>query len=482
MQLIFFDWQMISFKKISRPLFPLYFFLACFISFGQVHKPSSLKEKVIANGTLFQVNIDKSFQEIDNLLQQAVQTNDSLSELKLLERKCLYYYNKEDVNGLVVACEVLKKKAVGYENANAQAMAYVYLAETLSMNGLQDRAIEELDKALKALDKVKEKNLKYIHTKANVLISQGNIYNEKGEPGKAVEKLLIAIKSYDEIKDPGEVRKIQYLNYANLASIYARIDLDSAYLYVQKSINFKPGNYPDDDRMMGSNYLVLGKVSQEKRDNKQALEYYLKAEGISLKRGESLNMAELYDCIISVYSVMNETEKVNEYKHKLKEHELITLKSKYNSLHKVMENANSETSSADNTTIWIIALGATVLLPVGWFINNKSKGKKALKSNPVPIEDKYQQLLKMIKADDPSYLFHFEELYPDFKTKILGIEPSLTLSDIEFCILLKLNFSTKKIAQLKFLEVRSVQNKKYRIRKKLNIPQEVNIYNWFSEV
>lgn len=470
---------MISCTKNLRSLFLILILLIDFISFGQDQKQPLIKEKVLANGQLFQVNIDKAFQEIDNLLKEAIEVSDSLSELKLLERKCLYYYNKEDVDNLVISCKILQKKSIEYKNANSQAMSHVYLAETLSMNALHDRAIEELDKALKALEKVKDKNLKYIYTKANVLISQGNIYNDKQEPKKAAEKLMMAIKNYNEIKDPEEVQKIQYLNYANLASIYTNINLDSAYAYAQKSISLKPKTYPDDDRMMGLNYLVLGKVSQDRKEDQKALGYYLKAEEISSKRGESLNIDELYNSIITVYTSLKKTEKVNEYKHKLKEHELTVLKSKYNSLHKVIENNTIEVSGFNNNVIWIMLSGLGIIIGLsGWLLYKK----KNLKSNTISVEDKYEQLLKMIKSDDPAFIFHFEDMYPDFKNKLISIDPNLSLSDIEFCILLKLNLSTKKIAQLKFLEVRTVQNKKYRIRKKLNIPQEVNIYNWFAEI
>lgn len=77
-----------------RPVFNILCLLTSFISSGQVQKPISIKEKVLSNGKLFQVNIDKDFLEIDPLMKEAVEAGDSLSELKLLERKRLYYYNK----------------------------------------------------------------------------------------------------------------------------------------------------------------------------------------------------------------------------------------------------------------------------------------------------------------------------------------------------------------------------------------------------
>ena len=56
-----------------------------------------------------------------------------------------------------------------------------------------------------------------------------------------------------------------------------------------------------------------------------------------------------------------------------------------------------------------------------------------------------------IRKDDPGFMFAFEKLYPDFSDKLLQIDSNLTKSEIEFCALLKLNLSTKKIARNNFV-------------------------------
>jgi len=71
-------------------------------------------------------------------------------------------------------------------------------------------------------------------------------------------------------------------------------------------------------------------------------------------------------------------------------------------------------------------------------------------------------------------------VFPDFTPKLIKTNPNLNQSDIEFCALLKLKIPTSDIARYKFITIKSVQNKKYLIRKKLDIPKGVDIYNWFS--
>lgn len=77
---------------------------------------------------------------------------------------------------------------------------------------------------------------------------------------------------------------------------------------------------------------------------------------------------------------------------------------------------------------------------------------------------------------------YFDEMFPGFSKKLLEINPQIVQSEIEFCSLLKLKISTKDIARYKYITPKTVQNKKYLIRKKLNIPKEIDIYQWFDGV
>ncbi|WP_294296360.1 LuxR C-terminal-related transcriptional regulator [uncultured Chryseobacterium sp.] len=79
-------------------------------------------------------------------------------------------------------------------------------------------------------------------------------------------------------------------------------------------------------------------------------------------------------------------------------------------------------------------------------------------------------------------MFAFESLFPEFSEKLLKINPELQQSEIEFCALLKLKLTTKEIAKYTFIETRTVQNKKYRLRKKLEIPHQVDIYHWIDSI
>ncbi|WP_309875626.1 hypothetical protein [Chryseobacterium sediminis] len=93
-----------------------------------------------------------------------------------------------------------------------------------------------------------------------------------------------------------------------------------------------------------------------------------------------------------------------------------------------------------------------------------------------------RELLNLVQNKDKSFHLKFSEAFPEFDQKLLQINPALTHSDLEYCALMKLKFETKEIALYKNVTVNSVESKKYRLRKKLNIPTNIDIYTWMLKV
>jgi hypothetical protein len=62
-------------------------------------------------------------------------------------------------------------------------------------------------------------------------------------------------------------------------------------------------------------------------------------------------------------------------------------------------------------------------------------------------------------------LTRFQEIYPEFCPRLLEINPRLGASELTFCAMIKLNFTSKEIAEYTFIQHKSVQQKKHRLRK-----------------
>jgi len=80
----------------------------------------------------------------------------------------------------------------------------------------------------------------------------------------------------------------------------------------------------------------------------------------------------------------------------------------------------------------------------------------------------------------------FEEAFnnadKDFLKKIKNIHPSLTSNDLRLCAYLRLNLSSKEIAPLLNISPKSVEVKRYRLRKKMNLDHDVNLTNYILQL
>jgi len=81
---------------------------------------------------------------------------------------------------------------------------------------------------------------------------------------------------------------------------------------------------------------------------------------------------------------------------------------------------------------------------------------------------------------------YFQEAFnnadKDFFKKIKNIHPSLTPADLKLCAYLRLNLTSKEIAPLLNISPRSVEVKRYRLRKKMDLAHEASLTNYILEI
>lgn len=94
------------------------------------------------------------------------------------------------------------------------------------------------------------------------------------------------------------------------------------------------------------------------------------------------------------------------------------------------------------------------------------------------------QLLNDVEKNNSSweqFATHFDEVNNNFLKKLKLQYPALTSTDLKMCTYLHLKLSSKEIAQLMNITVRGVEISRYRLRKKLNIPQEKTLFDFLQE-
>lgn len=86
------------------------------------------------------------------------------------------------------------------------------------------------------------------------------------------------------------------------------------------------------------------------------------------------------------------------------------------------------------------------------------------------------------KEDWEKFEFYFDQVYEDFTKRIREKYPDLTPNDIKLCAYLRMNLSTKEIAPLLNISIRGVEISRYRLRKKLNMPQNENLIDFMMNL
>lgn len=80
------------------------------------------------------------------------------------------------------------------------------------------------------------------------------------------------------------------------------------------------------------------------------------------------------------------------------------------------------------------------------------------------------------------FSLYFDKSNNDFLKKLKENFPSLTPADLKLCAYLRLNLSTKAIADLLNLSIRGVESSRYRLRKKLSISNEVSLSDYLGSI
>jgi AraC family chitin signaling transcriptional activator len=110
--------------------------------------------------------------------------------------------------------------------------------------------------------------------------------------------------------------------------------------------------------------------------------------------------------------------------------------------------------------------------------------KKTSENDSRGIKSVISTINKNISKDDSWSVFQaaFDNTDKDFLKKIKLAHPSLTSNDLRLCAYLRLNLSSKEIAPLLNISVRSVEIKRYRLRKKIDLPHEQGLVEYILSV
>ncbi|RXM51740.1 LuxR C-terminal-related transcriptional regulator [Chryseobacterium sp. CH1] len=412
---------------------------------------------------------------------------------------------------------IRQSKGGGY--SKGEALGYINLANTYGMMGKYKTSHEYLKLAEKISFRLNDNflyaklyheygQLNYVTGLANTALSYnakalhygkklnekgwllGNMYEQRADFISSTYKDSALIYRHRGFSlDPSAINASLIGNY----HLQQTKNLDSAAFYNNKALSLLKKTEYGTVRQ-GVIYSFYADLLSEKKEYKKALEFYHKSADILVKTKRINKLPELYQQIAFIYQNLNDkkmeesyTSKAEELDQKLKEsgNEAIDI-----SLSEIIEQKNK-----GNINLIFIFIGAFVLI-IGiilfLMIRNRQQNKEnknSEKSNTVnyPTKERiskedFTELLDLAKSNDLKFIKRFEEINPSLFQNILKINPQLTKSELSLCAMIWLGFSSKDIADFTFIQHRSVQTKKGRLRKKLAISSETDLYSFFTSL
>ncbi len=107
--------------------------------------------------------------------------------------------------------------------------------------------------------------------------------------------------------------------------------------------------------------------------------------------------------------------------------------------------------------------------------------------NPL-VTAELKKMIKAVSEDDnmdkewENFTKHFDKVQSDFLVELKEKHPSITGNELKLCAYLRMNLSTKEIAQLMNISVRGVEISRYRLRKKLQVATETSLFDYLIKI
>ena len=465
---------------------------------------------------------NKSFNEVDSLLKVSFQ---QVSELKFIESL------KLSEKALQLSQEAKYQKGTIY--------AYLYIARVLQEVGLRKDALKYIEKieddnyfqkdafiqaesyrlkgriasSQRLYSLEKEYYLKQLEVsqniadikKRNLSITMAYFYIQhlyaKQNNVDSVEVYQNLLKNHfnNNNINNDSIRSYYYISlYTDKGLLYKNLGrYDEAAEQLDKSLDYiQNGN----SSLLFYILQVYGDLEVARLDTMKAIAYYKEALDHSLNVNINHKTMYLHKRIADL--LIHDELTIEEGKKHLREYNIISDSlQRHNKmvsdliLSEIVKERDEASSSRTKNFIYVVIglVSLTVLLGVFLIIRSRVHKRSLMKKNrqldsttkkiellEEEIESNiYQDIVELAKSNSPEFLPLFEKGYPEFVAAMRELNAAIRSSELYFCALAYLNFSTKDIAEFTFVTIRAVQVRRNRLRKKYGIPSEANFNEWF---
>jgi tetratricopeptide (TPR) repeat protein len=395
-------------------------------------------------------------------------------------KQALVYYNKS-----------LNLLASDNKQENIEAYLLNNIGSIYLKNENNDTALFYFERSYRLSNQLNDQ-----YSKAYSLHNLGNVFYLKNNLSKAMSYLNQSLLIKKEIRDkPGIANTLSLM-----ASIHKSLNNKKAIEYYKTSLEI--AELLDLKEIMQNNYKDLSDIYIKNGDNKTAIEYYKQYTAVK-------------DSLLSI-DVLNKLNKMTiEFEIAKKEQEIIN-KDREIDLLKTKEKAN-------RLKWYIVIIGSLFIIIIGLFVYNWQRLK--IKKSKIELNYKNKELMNsvihVIQKNDflsdlkkeiesiknekngkielnklSSFISYnlnidknrqelqilIEKETASFFVKLHQKYPNLTEKEKRLASLLMLELSSKEIAIILNISKDSVNTSRYRLRKKLQIPSEKDLYTYLKNM
>lgn len=273
------------------------------------------------------------------------------------------------------------------------------------------------------------------------------------------------------------------------ASFLRAKELDSASFYLNRALQL--ANTENHSLIIATTLGDLGSLNYLKKNYNLSIDFFVKAINLATTLKNPSLLKSLYHGISKSYTQVQDDINSKKYLELyIKLTDSIDNSQFYGNKINLANRNQSELPDKNERNLLFYSVIFLVLMLVLFLFYKKDKKikdtidiKNPEELNIVDVnESQLNRLVYLASIDDPIFLTLFKDIYPEFFKKINTINSGLISSEQKLCAFLKLDFSTKKIAQCTNSSIRGVEAKKYRLRKKLGIPTDSETNIWMMNL
>lgn len=359
-----------------------------------------------------------------------------------------------------------------------------------SLYGMQKEYALSEKYAIKALDEalIAQDNKAAFHAQSNL----GDIYFETEQYERALEKYL-EVRRLSVV-----IGKNEAISLGNLAMAYAKAGKQGiADQYFQESLALSKEDAPVVYSIILPAYCeLLIDIGEKKKARKLILEAvrdsrYTQMSEYNLKYIDLL--AKLYPSDYTSYFIAGgiilfiilgllcwrlwkekQNVKSAEERNKKLQNEI-----------KELEESQTEPENSNTSQENIVQLiGFFEAFPQVHALINKIKLKPENKTEISAAAKELSILLAPFTSQqiEKEMAYYIEQSNTGFYDKLKNNFPQLSLTDLRLCTLIKMGMNTKEIASITNKSVRGIESAKFRLRKKMNIEGNKDIYDYLLEL